>query len=211
MKRIIEIIFPPRCVFCRKITHGETVCSACRDALPVCSRLFKGGEFYESCAASFYYKDSVRRSVLRYKFGGKRGYASAYADLLADTVRTQYPGGFDIITWVPVSAKRMRKRGYDQSRLLCERTAQRLELEAAPTLKKIIHTPPQSELKSAEKRRANVLGAYGILPDTDVKGKRILIIDDILTTGATLSECARTLLMAGADSVICAVLAYAGK
>ena len=211
MKRILDILFPPRCVFCRRITDGETVCGACRASLPTCERLLRGGEFYESCAASFYYKDAVRRSLLRFKFSGKRGYASTYADYLADTVKERYQDDFDIISWAPLGKKRLRKRGYDQSRLLCEETAKILGRTATPVLQKIVDTPAQSGLKGIERRRANVLDAYAAYPGFDAKGKRILLVDDILTTGSTLSECARTLLMADADSVICAVLAYAGK
>lgn len=211
IRNILKTLFPPRCVFCKKLTDDEYVCATCISMLPHYNRLIKGGEFYESCGASFYYSGIVRSSMLRYKFSGRRNYALVYADFLAETIRTLYPGDFDVISWVPVSKKRLRKRGYDQAQLLCENTAALMGLPSSPTLSKIINTPAQSGVKGAERRRANVLGAYNVLPDFSPNGKRILLIDDILTTGATLSECARTLLIGGADSVICAVLAYAGR
>lgn len=187
------------------------MCPPCRNILPVCSVLITSGEFFESCAASFYYKGLVRNSILRYKFSGRRSYASVYAGFLAQTIEEQYHGGFDVISWVPVSKKRLKKRGYDQAQLLCEKTAKKLGLVPRKALIKTVHNTAQSELSGVEKRRANVLSAYEIEPDFSPLGKRILLIDDIMTTGATLSECARTLLMAGADSVLCAVLAYAGR
>ena len=87
--------------------------------------------------------------------------------------------------------------------------AERLKLPAAATLVKARHTRPQSGLDSAEARRANALGAYALLPGVDVAGKRVLLADDVVTSGATLSECARTLLEAGAAEVWCVTLAQA--
>ena len=86
-----------------------------------------------------------------------------------------------------------------------------LGVAPAPTLKKIRNNRPQSRLKDPAARKANVLGAYRMLDDVDVKGKRVLLLDDILTTGATAGECARVLLTAGASEVHCAVLAAARK
>ena len=80
-----------------------------------------------------------------------------------------------------------------------------------PTLKKIRNNRPQSRMKGAEARRANVLGVYRIFDGVDVKGKRVLLLDDILTTGATAGECARVLLSAGAKEVHCAAVAAARK
>ena len=80
-----------------------------------------------------------------------------------------------------------------------------------PTLKKIRNNRPQSRLKDAQARRANVLGAYRIAGNVSLQGKRVLLLDDILTTGATAGECARVLLVAGAKEVHCAAIAAARK
>ena len=157
----------------------------------------------------WYYKDNVRSSILRYKFGGKRHYAAAYARLLAIKLQTEGLDDFDVLTWVPISPLRYLKRGYDQVRLLADALGQELNVEPVQTLKKIRNTPPQSGIPDASRRRANVLGAYKAVNTTVFAGKRVLLLDDILTTGATASECTRVLLTAGASEVNLAVLAVA--
>ena len=109
----------------------------------------------------------------------------------------------------PVSPRRKWRRGYDQVELIARAAAKELGLAPTPTLRKVRHNDPQSSMKDAAARRANVLGVYRVIDPEAVSGKRILILDDILTTGATLSECARTLLTAGAKEVNCATVAVA--
>ena len=115
----------------------------------------------------------------------------------------------EVLTWIPVSTLRRWKRGFDQTQLLALATARELGIPAVKTLKKIRHTPPQSGIGKADARRANVLGAYRITDPALVRDKSVLLLDDILTTGATASECAKTLLLAGAREVSCAVVAVA--
>lgn len=107
----------------------------------------------------------------------------------------------DIITWVPLSRKRLRKRGYDQARLLAEELSRISGVGCCRLLQKTRNNPAQSGTGSAEKRRANVSGVYRAADEDQVKGKSILLVDDIVTTGATLSECARVLISAGAREV----------
>ena len=107
----------------------------------------------------------------------------------------------DIITWVPLSRKRLRQRGYDQARLLATELSKKAGIECCRLLKKTRNNPAQSGTGGAEKRRANVSGVYTALSPEKITGKSILIVDDIVTTGATLSECGRMLLSAGAKEV----------
>ena len=107
-----------------------------------------------------------------------------------------------------MSDKRRKRRGYDQSRLLAAETAKAWGAAPAALLKKTRDTPPQSGLDASE-RRGNVIGVYEAVDANAVKNARILLIDDILTTGSTLSECVRVLRDAGAQSVVCACLAQA--
>ncbi len=116
---------------------------------------------------------------------------------------------FDTLTWVPVSRWRRFRRGYDQVELLAKAVAEELGITAVRTLKKIRNTPPQSRIPEAAFRRANVLGAYRIVNAPAVAGKRVLLLDDIITTGATVSECSKTLLLAGAKEVSAASIAVA--
>lgn len=117
-----------------------------------------------------------------------------------------YSGEFDTVTWVPVSRKRLRQRGFDQSRLLAASLCVDWHVAPVETLRKAVDNPAQSGLTDAEHRRANVLGVYEALPE-NVRDKRLLLIDDIVTTGSTLTECVRVLREAGAADVVCLTLA----
>ena len=112
-----------------------------------------------------------------------------------------YPDGFDILTWVPIGAKRKRKRGYDQVALIAEAVGAELQQTPVATLKKVKDVKPQSTMKDPAHRRANILGAFRCISPEAVAGKRVLLLDDIITTGSTVSECARILLTAGAKEV----------
>jgi len=207
-KRIADLLFPPRCAFCGRITEGEGACPSCRDKLPYFTGTTGHKEFFSRCTAAFRYEGVVRASLLRFKFGGRQSCAAAYAPFVAEAVRREL-GPFDSVSWPPVSAKRKRQRGYDQAELLARATARCLGKEAAPLLVKTRDTPKQSGLADRAKRRANVMGAYRVRDAEAVRGRTVLLIDDIVTTGATLSECARELLMAGAADVVCAAVAAA--
>ncbi len=211
VKNVIDLLFPPRCVFCgRFLKKGETeICKNCAKDLPFTegAETFTRGEFFGVCAAPLYYRDNVRKSILKFKFGGAISHADCYARLMADCVNDELKGKYNLITWVPISDERMKKRGYDQAMLLALATALRLDDVAVETLRKTADIPAQSSIEGAEKRRANVMDAYEAVDTELVSGRKILLVDDIVTTGATLSECARTLLMAGAESVVCIALA----
>lgn len=207
---ILDFFFPPRCAFCRKLVEtGEIhVCDACRPKLPYTRPGdVQKKDFIKTCVAPFYYEKEVRSALLRYKFGQKPGYAAAFAEFVAVRIREDLKDEWDLLTWVPVSRLRLRQRGYDQAELLCSAVGKELGVEPMRLLVKQRHTKAQSATGSAEKRRANISGAYRICDNVDVKDKRILLIDDIITTGSTLSECARTLGIAGAASVVCATAA----
>ena len=104
---------------------------------------------------------------------------------------------------------RRRERGYDQAFLLANAAALALGGVAVETLRKERHTRAQSSLEDASARRANVLGAYEIVDPELIEGRRVLLVDDVITTGATISECARILRTFGAADVVCATLARA--
>ena len=121
----------------------------------------------------------------------------------------EHPEGFDAITWVPVSPWRKFTRGYDQSELIAGAVGRELGITPLPLLKKVRHNRQQSRIKGAPGRRANVLGVYRETDGNQIAGKRILLVDDILTTGSTAGEAARVLLTAGAKEVHCGVVAAA--
>ena len=162
--------------------------------------------YVEACVSPLYYEEAVRRSLLRYKFGGMSMYAPKYARLMAACIERNGLD-FDLIAWAPLGRKRLRKRGYDQAKLLAQELSALLQKPCPQLLVKTADNPPQSGTGSAEKRKANVSGVYRITDPTLVKDQRILIVDDIVTTGATISECARVLIAAGAAKVCAATLA----
>ena len=210
---LMELLFPPKCVLCRKLLKSGEIdlCRECRADAPEYAGKKINIRFLDSFAAVWYYEGNVRRSLLRFKFYNARSYGVSYGRILAMRLQREYPDGFDMLTWVPVSRLRKLRRGYDQVELLAKAVGRELGLSPVPTLKKIRNNRPQSRLKDPAARKANVLGAYRLLDGADVRGKRVLLLDDILTTGATAGECARVLLSAGAREVHCAAIAAARK
>ena len=207
---LLDLLFPPRCIFCRRfLKHGERgMCRQCEtDIAYTRGNCKRTGDFFTVCVAPLYYEDTVRDSILRFKFKEATGYAKVYGRLIADCIRENLAGRYDLISWVPLSAERLKKRGYDQAMLLALAAALELDDVAVETLVKHTDVPAQSGVGSAEKRRANISGVYRAADPELTAGKRVLLIDDIITTGATLSECARVLLEAGASEVLCASLA----
>lgn len=209
---LLDLLFPPRCVFCRRLLHRgeEGICPRCQQELPwaLGAEAEQTGEFFSLCASPLWYQDQVRASFHRYKFKGVRGYSRTYGRLVAQCVQDHLAGRYDLITWVPLSRARLRQRGYDQAMLLASAAALELDDVAAETLCKVRDTEAQSGLgKNDASRRANVLSAYQVTDPALVEGRRVLLTDDIVTTGSTLSECARVLRTAGATDVVCAALA----
>lgn len=202
--RLLGLLYPPRCVLCRRLLQDteDGVCRVCRKTLRTvpASEQRRDIQRIELCAAPFRYEGAVRESLLRYKFYGVTAYARVYADFIAKSI-DENQISCDSITWVPLSRKRLRRRGYDQARILAEELAKKLELPCERMLIKQRDTRPQSSMDSAEKRRANASGAYVCREGLALKGRTVLLVDDIVTTGATMSECARLLKAAGCKAV----------
>ena len=209
-EKVMELLFPPKCILCHRVLPDDmrAVCPVCSESLPRTrgSRRKLEQDFFSLCVSPLYYDGALRQAVLEYKFLGHAAYAPSFGSLLSDCVREELDGRWDILSWVPLSAQRLRERGYDQTRLLAEALAKELGCSLVPTLEKHRHVPPQSKLKSREERRANISDAFRVMDPDTVQDRRILLIDDIVTTGSTLSECARVLRYAGAQEVVCAAL-----
>ena len=208
---MFRLIFPAKCVLCGQLLQrNETdLCHSCRENTEKFTKSKHNISFVAHWTALWYYKENVRKSIQRFKFCRKRHYANTYGRLLAMKLAGSLAEDADILSWVPVSGLRKLHRGYDQSQLLCQAIGKELGIPVTPVLKKIRHTPPQSSLRDASHRRANISGAYKVLQPRELAGKRILLIDDVITTGATGSECARVLLTAGAKQVFLAAIAAA--
>ena len=213
MNLLTSLLFPPKCVLCGKLLeNGEIdLCADCRKSDSRYQNQKIHIPFLDSFTAVWYYEGNVRCGILHYKFYHARSRGAAFGRILGDKVLQTYPDGFDLLTWVPVSTLRKMKRGYDQSQLIAQAVGRELGIRSTPLLKKVRHTPPQSGISDASMRRANVSGAYRVRKGVDVAGKRILLVDDVFTTGATAGECARILKINGAKEVHCAAVAAARK
>ena len=199
----LELLYPTRCCFCHRLSgKGKPVCKFCREKYPDVpheqqeQRLRDGTK----CYSPFYYAGDVRRSLLRYKFENLSGYGAIYGEFLLKCL-DENEISCDSITWVPLSRARLRRRGYDQARLLAEVIAKEKGIPCEAFLKKIRNNPAQSGSGGYEARRVNAAGAYCSQQEDKLAGKNILLVDDIVTTGATAMECARTLRKAGAKRV----------
>ena len=121
--RILDLLYPLRCAFCRRFLTDEEsgVCRFCKKRYNG-ARIERELEHIGACVAAFRYEGAVRDSLLRYKFHGVTGYGAVYAEYLAKCI-DETGISCDIITWVPLSRRRLRQRGYDQARILAEETA----------------------------------------------------------------------------------------
>lgn len=211
ISHIKELLYPPKCVFCQKtLPRGQVdLCPNCRANAPEFTKTKIKHSFIAQWTSLWYYKDMARRSILRYKFYSRRSYALTYGRLLAMKLQKEGMDRFDLLTWVPVSPLRRFRRGFDQVELLANAVGKELQLPTVRILKKIRHTPPQSGIRDAFARRANIIGAYKVLSPPLVADKRILLLDDVITSGATASECAKMLRASGAKEVLFASIAAA--
>ena len=212
LNRGLDLIYPRKCPYCQRILTQaeEPLCAECQTQLPwlVGEEAKRKVDFTAGCFSPLRYRGPVPEAVRRYKFGCMRSYGPKFGLILAQCVQDQKLPVLDGVTWAPLSRRRLRKRGFDQAELLARETARQLNLPVLSLLRKTRHTAPQSGLTGEAARRANALGAYELRSGVDLRGKKLLLIDDVVTSGATLSECARLLCQEGAE-VYCAALAQA--
>lgn len=212
LDRLMDLLFPPKCPFCgRLLERGELVCPDCQKELPWLSGVGAETkvELTAGCVSALRYQDKVRDAIHGYKFQGRSGRSGLFGLLIAQTV-SDHGLTADLVSWPSLSPKRLRRRGYDQGELLARQVGKELGLPVIRTLDKA-DRPAQSGLEGEAQRRANLLGAYTALSPEQFRGRSVLLIDDVVTTGSTLSECAGTLRLAGAGKVLCATLAKAGS
>ena len=178
-------------------------CALCEEDLPPpppLRRIGVPGRVPAPTAAVMPYRGRWRRCVLRYKFQGCRSLARQLGWLMAQASAVLPAGGFDAVVYVPLGKKRLREREYDQSQLLARNIGRFLGIPVLDALEKVKSTKTQHELSRTE-RLHNLDKAFRC--KARLEGKRVLLVDDIVTTGATLRECAGELYQAGAAEVCC--------
>lgn len=211
LQALAGLFFPPdaSCSLCGgegRVSEGYGVCAACDAALPkICGKIAVCGT---PVLAAFRYDGGAARMIQDLKYNGKRYLARSLACYIKDTLESAGEPLPDAIIPVPLHRKRRRKRGYNQSDIICRHLS---ALTGVPWLNGVLirtrDTPSQTGLGRQE-RIENVKGAFDVIEKEPVKGRKILLVDDVCTTGATLDACADALYRAGAINVTAAVAAH---
>lgn len=202
---IRSFFFPVRCPYCKRpIDYREAACEEClhENFENILERKINVyGRAIVSNIAPASYEGKVREAICKYKFCGKKDYACQFATIMAKTFNERYSHDeYDFITSVPLSESRLKERGYNQAELLAQELSKAVKIPYKNVLKKVKDNKTQHDL-NLEERIENVKGVYAVLDSNLVKGKRVLICDDIITTGSTLSECINELLKIGTKKV----------
>jgi len=236
VRAVLDFLFPPLCHVCRSFIPGAGelhICAGCRDRLPLvksplcpvcgipfigvgddhaCGQCHTHPPHFESARAHLLYEDSARELIHYFKYNHKthlrRPLALLALEGLTEFITGQTP---DLIIPVPLHRSRLRSRGFNQAVLLGDLFSSRLSVPMlVDGLTRTRQTEPQIEL-SAEDRRNNVKGAFAANRADMIYRKRILLLDDVMTTGSTVNECAKVLKKAGATSVVVATIARTAK
>lgn len=224
--RVLEIVFPrsKTCLICGHKVGSDIVCRPCREKIvsrhglevcPVCGRYLKsrpGNSFYQHCPECLSkppafsmarsvgpYQGTLKEAIYLYKYSGHRSLSEFFGRLLTEVLLDELTyGGQELLVPVPLSRQRMCIRGFNQSELLATKMSQILNLPVVPCIERVVDTPRQSKL-TGKARRDSLKGAFRLkaFPGTG----NVILIDDILTTGATAEECAILLREAGANSI----------
>ena len=211
LKSILSIFFPKRCPFCGEvIATNEVICKNCEKKINVKAikntlTTRSGRRFL--CIAPFAYVEPIRSAIHDYKFRGAKSFAVPFGRYISDVLSEVVDiTKVDLITSVPLHKARKRERGFNQSEIFAREISRITGIKYVETLKKVKNNKIQHELR-LDQRAENVKNVYAVLDKTLVEEKRIIICDDILTTGNTMAECANMLFKSGAKEVIGATIA----
>lgn len=196
-----EVIAPSRCAACEEHVGPRVV--FCPGCAPSVTRANQGSG---ASHAVFEYGGAVATAIVRFKYAGRSDLAARFGQLMAQRA-ARLDGLVDIVVPVPLHPRRVVERGFDQAALLAGPVAEGLSIAHVPrALVRVRETPPQASL-DREARAANVAAAFRCPEPRRIEGRRVLLVDDVRTTGATLASCAEALWRAGARSVVPLVLA----
>lgn len=221
LARVLDEFFPPRCLACG--CPGNYLCNGCLDEFrPIGSKMcLKCGKPTEhtvddcrSCRrwkqdfdfarAGYVYETTLKRFLVSFKFRGISDAERSLDKLVLPSMLADFDQRFDLVTFVPLHRDKLKKRGFNQSKIIADLVARLLDLSIVDTLRKERQTSDQNSL-GLEDRRGNIKNAFSACFRYD--GKKILLIDDVFTTGSTVSECALVLKGAGAKQVAVFTLA----
>ncbi len=210
INKVFSIIYPNRCPFCDKVIKSSSnMCTTCKsDVVPlfISRDIFLSGKKIP-CISPFKYTGKVAESIKRFKFRGRKEYAECLTNFMLDTFNIYYKDKkFDYITAVPLHSSRKRERGYNQAEILSKKLGKGINITYKNLLKKDKINLQQHSL-SYDQREENVKGVYSTKNKDIINGSKILICDDVITTGSTLRECCRVLYENGAEEVFCITIA----
>lgn len=218
-KEIKQCFFPPNCLLCGK-PEQDYLCASCYTKLKqdtvFCIENIKKkqGFYFEKHFYLFFYQGMAKKLLTQFKFGEKSYFAILFAKIM---IKNEKLCGFlkkyDIIMPVPIHKKRKAQRGYNQSELICTELVRIIKENKIGTiflekncLQKVKHNLPQSSLNRKE-RVENVKQVYSLRHPERIKGKNIILVDDIYTTGSTVNACAKILKENGAKTIIVVTIA----
>jgi ComF family protein len=221
-----DVFFPPACVACGDSIPAGVMCDACRASIDGFDTLFCGtcaarlpdqkkichkDAPYLLGAAAAYDDEPLRALIHALKFQGVAAAAEPLAQILAGyATRLRLDLAQYIVTPIPLSAKRARARGFNQSTLIARPFAAALGIPFEEhLLARIQHRKPQSDTEDIFERRENIKGCFALAPGADVADKKIVLIDDVTTSGTTLTEAAHVLKNGGAKKIIALACAKA--
>ena len=213
-KNFINLLYPAHCEFCKSGLAAEAqapVCSACRAKIRVSRDIHtrsKNTAFHFTLARSACIYEGVLKELIHsFKYKGKIALAGTLSSYMIEVAAldNELTSGISAVTFVPSQDSLIKKRDYNHSGVLAGRIAKEFGLPLLDTLKKTHRTRPQNEL-SREERLVNLKGSFGLRDKRAVAGLKILLIDDVMTTGATCDECSKVLLDGGAGEVRCLTL-----
>ncbi len=233
---LLDIVLPPTCHLCHSFIPDAGklhICPTCHDSLPlvssplcsICGIPFIGAGNDHRCGAClahppsfdiarayFLYEGPIRDLIHSFKYNQRTHLRKPLALLTLEWLREYLSDqGPHLIVPVPLHRSRLRQRGFNQAALLGRVLSRHLSLPILPdALIRTRPTEPQIKLSSTE-RRVNVKGAFNVKKPDRIAGKRILLLDDVMTTGSTINECAGVLKKAGADRVIAATIARTAR
>ncbi len=212
LETIQELIYPPKCGICGKLDE-EYLCKICRqklekEAIWEIQENQNPQNNYNERMAIFPYSKIIRKYILQYKFGEKAYLYQTFTNFIIKNQKVfQKIQKYDMIIPVPISKKRKQERGYNQSTLIAREIAQKANIKIITNaLYKIKHTIEQSKLNQ-EQRKQNAKNVYAIQKQETLKNKKILLIDDIYTTGITANKCCEVLKQAEPQKIGVLVLA----
>jgi ComF family protein len=211
---LLDLVLPKFCIGCNK--EGTYLCIKCKKEIllvsaqicPECRRLSDGGRYHPECRkdislqgiiVSAYYKEGPTKELIHnFKYNSVTELKGCLGKMISKAGKDIQA---DLITFTPLHPRRLAQRGYNQAEILALEASRRLKIPCLDLLRKITHTKRQVGLRGTQ-RRKNLEGVFRIKnQELSIKNKKIVIVDDITTTGTTLNECAKVLKEAGAKEV----------